>query len=157
MAFTQSGRVEWNERELAPLCSPYLSGDYKKETISLTGLRRDEGGFVGDYSVAGRAIDAFGTSHLASPIAFIMVAQMAVVCVHIDQGLAEKIGTVYLSEVSFRFLRQVKSSEVSARLEILDRERLERGMYYKMSGSIASGAFLVKGSVMHMHDPAAGG
>ncbi|WP_327417451.1 hypothetical protein [Streptomyces sp. NBC_01233] len=143
----------WSEDELSPLCSRYLTGEYRAEALRLKNVRCRGDHFTAECAVAGGATDAFGRFHLSFVSATVLSSQLAIVSAHIDQGMRVKTGEVLLRDMSFTFHQQVFSPEFICDLDITLRRKVGNGMYYKMSFSVGDGSFTGTGSVLHLPVP----
>ncbi|RSN39897.1 hypothetical protein DMC64_36855 [Amycolatopsis sp. WAC 04197] len=120
-------------------------------------MRRTETGVAGDFAVADGEVDSLGVYHLSAVTALVVASQLIVVGVHIDQELRRKSGEVFLHDISLRCRRQVNVRDGSCELDFVRRRKTAHGMYYKVSCSVESGAFVGTASVLHSLPGAATG
>lgn len=140
-----------SKSELAPLLSPYLSTGFKNESVTLHSVELDGGDhFAGDFELENGTVDMLGRYHLSSLTATLMLSQLSVVAAHIDQGMERRKGELFVHDLSLRFRRQVNSPLVRCELTVARRRPTSSGFYYKMSASVANGAFVGGFSVLLM-------
>ena len=138
--------MDLTRAQIEPFLSDYLTGGWREDDLTLERIRYEPGRIEGELRVRSHFMPGDGEFHLAAPVAFLWIAQLAIVYACVDRDLPEKPGEAYLREISLQTRERVTRTEaIPIRLELVSERELGTSVYYVGAIDIGDGAFLGEG------------
>lgn len=129
--------------EIQSYLSAYLSGGWRQDELVLESVDVAPGRVVGSLKVVSYFMPSDGVFHFTVPLAFIWVAQLALIGACWEHSLAEKPGEVYLREVNIQCRRMINKTEDIQISLTADKKRYRtNSVYYVGRIDIDRGAFV---------------
>jgi hypothetical protein len=122
--------LKLSQDDIKPYLSSYLNGGWKQDELILTSVEYDKDWICGNLQVVKWFLPSDGLFHFTVPLAFIWIAQLAIIKVCIDHGLKEKPGEIYLREVNIKCNRTIKKTDDIAVLLTLQSKRYVGNQVY---------------------------
>ncbi len=134
--------------DLTPLMSSYLLEGWHRERLSLTAVTVHSVGIVGTLRVDESFSRPDAGFHLTVPLAFVWVAQLAVIFSSWDHGLARKHGEIFLRRIHLDCRRQITDvNEITFSVSYRRKRYLRNdSVYYEGPIDIGDGAFIGSGT-----------
>lgn len=136
-------------RHLEPYLSPYLDGGWKQDDLKLDSIHidRETKTFTGYFTVTDAFMPGDGVFHFSVPIAFICIAQVAIVGACVDLDISRKPGEVYVREIDLKCSTMINRSEgIEVVLRLGRRFFLGQRVFYEGEINVCDGAFSGRGS-----------
>jgi len=134
--------LELGSFEVSPYMSSYLTGGWKRDELILEKVLITAASIEGIFRVGDYDPPSDGKFHLAVPIVFVSIAQLAIIYACIDQGLSEKRGEVYLRQINLKCLKPVNDTDsISLLLTLTSRKRINDFTYYGGLINVQHGRF----------------
>ncbi len=106
--------------ELAAFASPYLVDGYKQDELRLEEATLTDTGIIGSFGIGHHFVPSDGVFHFTLLLAFVGVAQLAIIFAHLESGLTTRHGEVLLTKLDLRCSRMITDTEglgISLRLK----------------------------------------
>lgn len=135
-----------SDAELHPFLSPYLSEGWKQDGYRLHSVHFESERITALCDMTSYLSGASGF-HLTVPIAFLCIAQLAIIGVCLREGLQKKQGEVLLREISIKCRREIHEA-VNVPIDLMLRRGVVVGpiLFYHGDFSVGDGAFLGTGT-----------
>ncbi|MCB0279433.1 MAG: hypothetical protein KDD94_08025 [Calditrichaeota bacterium] len=133
--------------QLRPYLSVYLSDGYRQDELALDAVEVEQGKISANLKVINYFMPGDGRFHFTAPLAFIWVAQLAIIYTCWEHDLSEKPGEIYLREIHLQTRKMINKTEnISLILKVTKKRYLVNGtVYYTGSIDIDNGAFWGEG------------
>jgi hypothetical protein len=132
--------------ELTTFTSPYLANGYKNDELLLEEARFTDAGIVGTFGLGEYFVPPDGVFHFTLLLAFVGVAQLAIIFAHIESGLTKRHGEVLLTKLDLKCRRLITdTSGLTISLRLKTKKELENAAFYSGEIDICDGAFAGEG------------
>jgi hypothetical protein len=129
--------------------STYLSTGYHQDRIALDEVFVKADGIAAKCSIPEYFVPADSLFHLTVPLAFVAVAQLAIVFAHLDNSLTQKVSEVFVHTIAMTCKRPVNKTEgIVVELVPTARRRLTQGVFYQGRIDVDQGSFVGKGTFL---------
>lgn len=127
---------------LQPYMSQYLIGGWKKDNLELQAVDFTPGQIRGIFHVTNYFMPGDGVFHFTVPLAFIWIAQLAIIYACVEHDLKEKPGEVYLREIDIKCNTMInKTDGIEILLNFNSKRYLQNKVYYIGKINIDDAAF----------------
>lgn len=133
--------------QIKPYLSAYLSGGWKQDELCLQSVEVEPNRICGTLSVANYFMPTDGVFHFTAPLAFIWIAQLAIIYTCWEHELAQKPGEIYLREIYLQARKMInKTEDIPVTLVVTKKRYLDNNtVYYTGNLDINNGAFVGEG------------
>jgi len=133
--------------EVQPYLSEYLSGGYKQDDLVLQSIEVEPRRITGILRVTSYFMPSDGIFHFTAPLAFVWIAQLAIIYTCWEHNLDKKPGEIYLREIYLQTRRMInKTSDISVTLTLTKKRYLDDNrVYYIGDIDIDNGSFVGEG------------
>ncbi|MGD9723615.1 MAG: hypothetical protein AB7O59_19940 [Pirellulales bacterium] len=135
--------VRLHPHDYEPFLSPYLMGGWRQDELVLDELHVEPGLIRGVVHVASCFWPGDGQFHLTVPVAFIWIAQLAIIYGCWERKLPKKAVEIYVREIQLKCKRPVRSVDaIELVLTLASRRLISEGVFYSGDISIDGDAFV---------------
>jgi hypothetical protein len=138
-----------SEADRAKYRSPYLAGGYKQDEFVLRDIIVSESKARATCDVVNHYVPSDGTFHFTIPLAFLVVGELAIIGAHVNSGVEEKLGEVFLVNFSIACHRPVqKTRDIAIELTLGTRTPTTLGLFYEGTIAIDTDGFTGSGTFL---------
>lgn len=136
--------MEIDIKKIEPFLSQYLLDGWKQDKLVLKSVQISPGIITGKLDVVEHFMPGDGVFHFTAPLAFIWIAQLAIVYTCWEHELETKPGEVYLREIQLETRKMInKLDDIQVSLRVLKKRYIgPEQVYYIGEIDIENGSFV---------------